>query len=147
MASVEAGYLGDTFARPFPGPIPWRDQDVEDHVDMWATLDETRDQIVDLYRRVRAHSDETIATLALDAPGQVPWWPEERRDVARCTILVHMIAEQTVMPVMQISCASSPTALPDCVRIIPTCPTGTSPGGLPTGPGSMRSQEQPASSE
>jgi uncharacterized damage-inducible protein DinB len=93
VASVESGYLGDTFGRPFPGPRPWLDDDAESNADMWATLDETREQIVDLYHRVWAHSDVTIVALPLDARGQVPWWPDGRRDVTLHTILVHMIAE------------------------------------------------------
>ena len=93
VASVESGYLGDTFARPFPGPRPWLDDDVYDNADMWATVDESREYIVDLYRQVWAHSDATIEALPLDARGQVPWWPEDRKDVALHTILVHMIAE------------------------------------------------------
>jgi hypothetical protein len=35
----------------------------------------SRDQILGLYRRIWAHSDETIAASPLDAIGQVPWWP------------------------------------------------------------------------
>jgi hypothetical protein len=30
---------------------------------------------------------------ALDAIGQVPWWPEDRREVTLHRILVHMVAE------------------------------------------------------
>ena len=56
MAGVEAGYLGVTFGRPFPEPLPWTDEDAEDNSDMWATLAETRTDIVDLYRRVGEHS-------------------------------------------------------------------------------------------
>jgi hypothetical protein len=93
VASVESGYLGDTFERPFPGPRPWLDEDAWANADMWATLDESRERIVDVYHQVWAHSDATIETLPLDARGQVPWWPEERRDVVLHTILVHMIAE------------------------------------------------------
>ena len=37
VASVEAGYLGDTFGRPFPEPLPWLDEDAEANADMWAT--------------------------------------------------------------------------------------------------------------
>ena len=33
--------------------------------DMWATADETREDILDLYRRVWAHADTTIAELDL----------------------------------------------------------------------------------
>jgi uncharacterized damage-inducible protein DinB len=93
VASVEAGYLGETFGRPFPESLPWLDPGAEPNADMWATADESREQITGLYRRVWAHSDATIAALPLDAPGSVPWWPPERRDVTLHRILVHMIAE------------------------------------------------------
>ena len=93
LASVEAGYFGATFGRPFPEPLPWWDDDAEPNADMWATVDESRDRIVAFYRRVWGHSDATIERLALDAVGRVPWWPEERAEVTLHQILVHMIAE------------------------------------------------------
>jgi uncharacterized damage-inducible protein DinB len=93
VASVEAGYLGDTFGRPFPEPFPWFAPDAEPNADMWATDSESVEQIVSLYRRVWAHSDATIETLPLEATGSVPWWPEERRQVTLQRILVHMLAE------------------------------------------------------
>jgi uncharacterized damage-inducible protein DinB len=93
LASVEAGYLGATFDRPFPEPLPWWDDDAEPNADMWATPEESREQIVGLYHRAWAHSDATIDALALDAWGQVPWWPEERREVTLHRVLVHLIAE------------------------------------------------------
>lgn len=93
VASVEAGYFGETFGRPFPEPLPWLDEDAEPNADMWATAEESREQIVDLYRRVWAHSDATIDSCALDATGHVPWWPAERSEVTLHQILVHMIAE------------------------------------------------------
>ena len=37
VASVEAGYFGDTFGRPFGEPLPWLDDDAEPNADMWAT--------------------------------------------------------------------------------------------------------------
>jgi uncharacterized damage-inducible protein DinB len=93
VASVEAGYLGETFGRPFPEPLPWFKEGAEPNDDMWATADEGRDEITGLYRRVWAHSDATVDGLDLDAAGRVPWWPEERRDVRLHRILVHVIAE------------------------------------------------------
>jgi len=93
VASVEAGYLGETFGRPFPEPLPWLDEGAEPNADMWATAEESQEQIVGLYHRVWAHSDATIDALALDAVGMVPWWPRERREVTLHRILVHMIAE------------------------------------------------------
>lgn len=93
VASVEAGYLGETFGRPFGEPLPGLDQDAEPNADMWATEDESREQMVGLYHRVWAHSDATVDSLPLDAVGHVPWWPLERREVTLHRILVHVIAE------------------------------------------------------
>lgn len=93
VASVEAGYLGDTFGRPFPEELPWFADGAELNADMWATADESREQIVDLYHRTSAHADETIGALPVDAVGRVPWWPAERAEVTLHRILVHMIAE------------------------------------------------------
>jgi uncharacterized damage-inducible protein DinB len=93
VASVEAGYLGDTFGRAFPDPLPWFEDDAEMNADMWATAEESREDVVGLYRRVWAHSDATLDALDLDAVGDVPWWPEERRSVTLHRILVHVIAE------------------------------------------------------
>ncbi|MFF5234263.1 DinB family protein [Dactylosporangium sp. NPDC000521] len=93
VASVESGYFGVTFGRPFAEPMPWIGPGAEPNADMWATPDESREQIIDLYRRVWAHSDATIEALPLDAAGQVPWWSPEHRDVTLHRILIHMIAE------------------------------------------------------
>ncbi|GIH22110.1 hypothetical protein Aph01nite_04200 [Acrocarpospora phusangensis] len=93
VASVELGYFGDTFGRPSPEPLPWFADDAEPNADMWATADESREQIVALYHHSWAHSDATIDALDLDATGQVPWWPEDRRQATLHRLLVHMIAE------------------------------------------------------
>jgi uncharacterized damage-inducible protein DinB len=93
VASVELGYLGDAFGRPSDQPMPWLAEDAEPNADMWATADQSREQIVGLYHLAWAHSDETIETLALDAPGRVPWWPDDRCEVTLHQILVHLIAE------------------------------------------------------
>lgn len=91
VASVEAGYFGDCFGRPFAQKFPWFAADAEPNADFIATEDSAT--IIDLYRRVWVHTDATVATLALDAAGEVPWWPSERRQVTLHQILVHMIAE------------------------------------------------------
>ena len=93
VASVEAGYLGAVLGRPFTEPLPWFDEDAEANADMWATAEQTRDDIVGLYRRVWTHSDATIEALDLTAVGRVPWWPEGRNEVTLHRLLVHMIAE------------------------------------------------------
>ena len=43
---------------------------------MWATADESREQIVELHQYSAAHTDATIEALPLDAVGTVPWWGE-----------------------------------------------------------------------
>jgi uncharacterized damage-inducible protein DinB len=93
VASTEFGYFGDCFGRPSGEPLPWFEADAEPNADMWATSDESREQIIALYQRARTHSDATIDALELDAPGDVSWWPDERRSVTLLQIVVHMIAE------------------------------------------------------
>jgi uncharacterized damage-inducible protein DinB len=93
VASVEAGYLGDVFGRPFPERLPWYEEGAEANADMWATAEEARGDIFGLYRRVWEHSDATIGALALDDTGAVPWWPPERRQATLQRVLVHVIAE------------------------------------------------------
>jgi hypothetical protein len=90
-ATWEARYLGDVFDRPFPQPLPgWQDADGSD---LWATGDETRDQIIGFYRDAGDHADATIRQLRLDAPGHVPWWP--RPDVTLFAVMVHVLVDTT----------------------------------------------------
>ena len=91
-ASVEAWYLGDVFGRPFGEPLPWFDGDAEPNSDMWATPDQTRAEMIGLYRRAWAHSDATVMALRLDAVGEVPWWAPNG-NISLHRMLVHVIAE------------------------------------------------------
>jgi len=93
VASVELGYLGDTFGRPSGEPLPWLEDGAEPNADMWAIADESREHIVGLYRRAWAHSDATIDALALDVTGKVPWWPSERNEVTLHHAVVRVIAD------------------------------------------------------
>ncbi|MBM7477244.1 DinB family protein [Oerskovia jenensis] len=96
-AGVEVGYFGQTFGREWPSPdeMPWiaDDAEADADADMWATLDEPVDAVVDLYRRVWAFADETIASRDLDATGRVPWWPAERADVTLLQVMVHVTGD------------------------------------------------------
>jgi len=93
VASVDVGYFGECFGRPFPEPLPWFDDDAEPNADLWVPAGDSRDDVIGLCRRAWAHSDATIEALDLDAVGRVPWWPEDRRDVTLHRLLVHMLAE------------------------------------------------------
>ena len=80
------------FGRP-PGERPWSPDDARDNADFWATADESRDQIVGMYRRAWAYADQAIEALGPDAAGHVPWWPAGRQEVTLHLILVHVAAE------------------------------------------------------
>lgn len=91
LTGLEAGYLGDAFGRPSPHETPFDDDDPL--ADLFATAEESREDVTALYRLSWEHSDATIAALPLDATGHVPWWPPGRNTVTLQRILVHMIAE------------------------------------------------------
>lgn len=92
LASVELGYFGEVFGRPSGIPLPWFEEGAEPNADMWATPEESREQILDLFARSRAHADATISALPLDAPGHVPWWGDSG-EVTLHQILVHAVTE------------------------------------------------------
>src|SRR4051794_27015825 len=61
--NVEAGYFGPTFGREFPTPeelVPMESYDADPQSDWYASADETKDGLIDLYRRVGRFADETI---------------------------------------------------------------------------------------
>ncbi|MEU5898253.1 MULTISPECIES: DinB family protein [Streptomyces] len=93
VAFVEARYFGEVFGRPSPEALcRWQDSDGSD---LWAAEDETRDQIIALYRRTWEHSDATINELPLDAPGHVPWWPEICPNTNLFAAMTHVLGETT----------------------------------------------------
>lgn len=92
VAGVMLGYFGDCFERPLDVALPWLAEDADPNADSWATAEESREEILELYRRARAHAAATIDELPLDARGRVPWWGEHG-DVTLQRILVHTLAE------------------------------------------------------
>lgn len=91
LAAVEMGYFGETFGRPCPHMLPVEEWDP--NADMFATAEESRDFIVNLYHRAWAHADATVEALTLDTTGRVPWWPPDRSEVTLHHILVRVTAE------------------------------------------------------
>lgn len=91
LTHTECRYFGEVFDRPCPDALGrWDDERVWQD-SMWVTEYETREDIIDRYRRAWAHSDTTINALTIDAPGYVPWWP--RPKVKLFNILVHVLTE------------------------------------------------------
>ncbi len=92
LTGAEAVYLGEAFGRPFDGaPGLWVAGAAEPNDDLWARPDESRESLIAEYRRVWAHSDETVDSLPLDALGRVPWPPHSRLSLER--ILLHVVVE------------------------------------------------------
>lgn len=90
LAWVELGYFGDVFDRPTGIEPP--ENAHEPNGDMYATADESREDVIDLFALARTHAAATVDALDLDAPGHVPWWGDAN-PVTLQRILVHMIAE------------------------------------------------------
>jgi uncharacterized damage-inducible protein DinB len=93
VASVELGYLGDTFGRPSGIDLPWFADDAEPNADLWVTPEESREDVVGLYHAAWRHGDATIEALDLDTVGHVPHWPAERSAVTLHEVLVHLTTE------------------------------------------------------
>jgi len=94
--NVEAGYFGPTFGREFPTPeelVPLQAFDEDPQADWYAREDETKDGLVDLYRRVGAFADQTIQELPLDAPGHVSWWPPGAQAVTLQRVILHVMCD------------------------------------------------------
>ncbi|MEU2284734.1 DinB family protein [Streptomyces sp. NPDC013178] len=119
LAGAEALYFGAVHGRPFMGTPLWIMGDAEPNADLWARADETREEIVGLYRRACAHADETIAALPLDAVGRLPG--EREIELTLHHSLAHMIAE-----------TQRHAGHADIVRELLDGATGQRPGGANT---------------
>lgn len=58
LSLSEARYFGEVFDRPFPEPLPRWDDTTQYGADHWATETETREQIIERYRRVWEHAEQ-----------------------------------------------------------------------------------------
>ncbi|MCD6639468.1 MAG: DinB family protein [Nocardioides sp.] len=90
VLNVEALYLGATFGRPFPQAdelVTDEAYEADPQADWYATLEETTAGIIDLYRRVIAHAEQTVDLLDLDTVGHVRHWGGKK--VTLHWILVH----------------------------------------------------------
>ncbi|HEY7717651.1 MAG TPA: DinB family protein [Pedococcus sp.] len=93
LAGVELGYLVESVGREAP-VLPWNaDGSVWESADLWATADQTREELLALYRDTWALVDASLREVPLDAPAEVEWWPEERRHTTFGHLLVRVVAE------------------------------------------------------
>jgi hypothetical protein len=90
-AGTHLRYFGEVFGRAHDLSLPWTLVDAEPNADMWAKPDETRHDIVMLYRSTWELADATINELPLDAVGRVPWWGDSA--VTLHHVLAHVTSE------------------------------------------------------
>ena len=91
LASVELGYFGDTFGRPHGETLPWHSDDADPNDDLYATAEESREDILGLYRRAWAHAAGTFEANDLETVGHVAHWGGH--PVTLHQILVHVATE------------------------------------------------------
>jgi hypothetical protein len=99
-AATELSYFGTVFGRPqetsrprrLAGALQRLTGGAEANAGMWATPDETREEIVARYRSAWEIGDATITELPLEAMGQVPWWGKDGA-VTLHRVMVHVTAE------------------------------------------------------
>ncbi len=91
VALVQIGYLGHVFDRPVADPSVLEAMH-EPNADMFAAAEESRSDILTLFRQSNEHADATISALPLDGAGTVPWWGENG-SVTLHLILIHMLTE------------------------------------------------------
>ncbi|MEV0606580.1 DinB family protein [Polymorphospora rubra] len=94
--NVEAAYFGPTFGREFPTPeelVPLQAFEEDPQADWYAREDETKEGLIDLYRRVGMFADQTIEQLPLDAPGLVSWWRPGKQAVTLQQIILHVTCD------------------------------------------------------
>jgi hypothetical protein len=92
-AHSEFVYFGTTFGRPPADLSSWFQDDAEPNADKWARADQSREEIIELYRRAWVHSDATIDALALDAIGHVPHMPAGHDEMTLHAVMVHVIVD------------------------------------------------------
>lgn len=98
VALIEGGYFGAVLGRDWPTPeelITEADWDVDPQADWYARADESAASILDLSHRVAEFVDAAFEELEPDAPGEVPWWPPERRSVTFEEIALHVLVDLT----------------------------------------------------
>jgi len=67
LAGLEFMCLGDCVGRPAPVTLPWvEDESIWDDADLWATADQSRAELLELYREAWRHSDRTLEELPLE---------------------------------------------------------------------------------
>ena len=66
LATVEWGHFGAAFDRPYAERLPWVDEETEPNADLWATAEESREELSEPVAAGRLERAHTIGCLAPD---------------------------------------------------------------------------------
>jgi hypothetical protein len=92
---IEVDCFGPAFGRDFPTDeeLVFLSEYLHDPQAHWyAREDETKDGLIDLYRRVWDFADQTIEQLSLEARGRV-WWRGPPQVVTLHQVMIHVTCE------------------------------------------------------
>lgn len=91
------GYFGEVFDRVPEVSVGWWASEnarfEEINIDMYATAEQTRDEVVRLLVDAARNTTATFAALELDALGFVRWWGPERGRVTLHRVGVHLLTD------------------------------------------------------
>jgi len=93
LAITEYGYFGQCLGREINNPYVQELMDSDDpQADFLPPAHFTAGDIIDFYQQAVAFCEQSIASLPLDAPAEVPWWIRRRHTTLE-QLMIHMIAE------------------------------------------------------
>lgn len=93
QATVELGYFSEVCGRAQPVPTPWMGPNMGFEEDMYATAEQSKEEIFSLYRTAGENTETAVAELGLDAPATVPWWSQDQRRTNLRRLMVHILTE------------------------------------------------------
>jgi hypothetical protein len=89
--ATHIGYFGEVFGQPSAASGSRFPSGTGPAAEFWATVDESREEIVDSYHKAWVLADATIDELTLDTIGHVWWWGDA--PVTLHHVMVHVIAD------------------------------------------------------
>lgn len=93
LAVTEYGYFGQCLGRvPNDEHVLNLLQSDDPQIDFQPPADYSAQDVLDLYRKSIAFSEQAIEDLELDSPAVIPWWSAHRQSTLE-HLIVHMIAE------------------------------------------------------
>jgi hypothetical protein len=92
QATTHVSYFCKPFGRGHELSLPWMEREADPEASLWATPEESRDQILDLFWRTYEVADAAITELPLATLGSFPSWGLGTKLTLQ-RVVVHVTAE------------------------------------------------------